>query len=146
MSRFSAGEYTLSNLSDFNKWVDQFCCQLQGTELILLSGDLGAGKTEFAKRVASYFEIQNVASPTFSLHQHYTNSRIKIDHFDLYRLDNLDELESIGFWDIISEPSLALIEWPERVPDSYWPQERVRIHIKILKSQKNETERVIFLC
>lgn len=143
--QFSAGSYPVADLSEFNHWVEQFCSGLQGQELILLSGDLGAGKTEFVKRVARYFEIKNIVSPTFSLHQHFENSRIKIDHFDLYRLESLDDLESIGFWDILSEPCLTLIEWPERVPVEYWPANRTRLNIQILKSPQSEIKRTILL-
>ena len=124
----------VANLAEFRAWVRDFKRGLKGDEILLLSGDLGAGKTEFVKSLASEYGVANVMSPTFSLHRSMQSNSILMDHFDLYRLENLDELESAGIWDLLQNPSLTMIEWPERVPDSYWPRGRKIHRIRIEKT------------
>lgn len=80
--------------------------------VVLLSGTLAAGKTEFVKQWGDLESIANVASPTFAIHNQYK----KAEHFDLYRLESLDDLETTGFWDcFLEEEGLIFIEWPERL-------------------------------
>lgn len=89
---------------------------LQPFDRIALSGDLGAGKTTFAKwliRALVGDEGLDVPSPTFSLVQHYTAPKFGILHADLYRIEDAEELDNIGFDELI-ENNLALVEWPEK--------------------------------
>lgn len=84
--------------------------------VVALKGPLGAGKTEFVKCVAKSRGFHDVASPTFAIHHRYQGFSLSIDHLDLYRLENEDELETTGFWDFFSEKEgLIFIEWPERM-------------------------------
>ena len=83
---------------------------------ILLVGDLAAGKTTFVQKFCATYSLQSVSSPTFSLHQVYSNDQITIDHFDLYRLQTADEIETSGLWDVLSKNNaLVFIEWSERI-------------------------------
>ena len=110
------------------------------TSLILLSGELGAGKTEFVKQWGKLYGIEGIASPTFALHHSYGN----IQHYDLYRIESKDDLETIGLWDVLAEKNgHVLIEWPERVADSDWPTDWSIFKIQILKL--SETNRQISL-
>ncbi len=82
---------------------------------IYLRGDLGAGKTTFVKGVLSGLgEEGPVRSPTYSLVQRYAPSGRRVNHFDLYRLGDPEELEFIGGREYFSTADLTLIEWPER--------------------------------
>jgi tRNA threonylcarbamoyladenosine biosynthesis protein TsaE len=92
---------------------------LMPPKLVLLRGDLGAGKTTLVKGIARAFEAaaeEDVTSPTFTLVHEYRGPRSTIYHIDLYRLDTARELETLGLDDLRSENSLLLIEWGEKFP------------------------------
>src|ERR1700687_424941 len=86
-------------------------------KLVLLRGDLGAGKTTLVKGIASAFEAaaeEDVTSPTFTLVHEYRGPRANLYHIDLYRIDTPRELETLGLEDMRSENSILLIEWGEK--------------------------------
>ncbi len=86
-------------------------------KIVLLRGDLGAGKTTLIKGIAAAFDAaaeEDVTSPTFTLVHEYRGPRANLFHIDLYRVDTLRELETLGLDDLISEKSILLIEWGEK--------------------------------
>jgi tRNA threonylcarbamoyladenosine biosynthesis protein TsaE len=86
-------------------------------KLVLLRGDLGAGKTTLVKGIAAAFEAaqeEDVTSPTFTLIHEYRGPRAKLYHIDLYRIDTQRELETLALDDLRSENSILLIEWGEK--------------------------------
>ena len=86
-------------------------------KLVLLRGDLGAGKTTLVKGIAAAFEAaaeEDVTSPTFTLVHEYRGPRANLYHIDLYRIDTPRELETLGLDDLRSEKSILLIEWGEK--------------------------------
>ncbi|HXO33235.1 MAG TPA: tRNA (adenosine(37)-N6)-threonylcarbamoyltransferase complex ATPase subunit type 1 TsaE [Candidatus Acidoferrales bacterium] len=86
-------------------------------KLVLLRGDLGAGKTTLVKGIAAAFEAaaeEDVTSPTFTLVHEYRGPRADLYHIDLYRVDTPRELETLGLDDLRSERSVLLIEWGEK--------------------------------
>ena len=89
-------------------------------KLVLLRGDLGAGKTTLVKGIAAAFEAAeepDVTSPTFTLVHEYRGPRASLYHIDLYRIDTPRELETLGLEDMRSEAgSILLIEWGEKFP------------------------------
>ena len=107
--------------------------------VLCLEGDLGAGKTLFVQSLAHSMGVEGeVTSPTFNLMNIY-EGRMKIFHFDLYRLETEDELEEIGFYEYVEEPEgLVVIEWPDKFPDSL-PEDH--IYIKIERTTGAEQER-----
>ena len=85
-------------------------------EVYALSGDLGVGKTVFAKGFAEGLGIREaVTSPTFTILQIYEKGRLPLCHMDTYRLEDEEELEAIGGEEYLGSPWVTLIEWPERV-------------------------------
>ena len=94
---------------------------------IALYGDLGAGKTVFARGVAQAFGIDHVSSPTFTIVCEYPTEP-KLYHFDAYRLSDADELFAIGYSDYLREDALLLMEWANLV-ESALPQERLDVSI-----------------
>ena len=88
-------------------------------KLVLLRGDLGAGKTTLVKGIAAAFEAaveEDVTSPTFTLVHEYRGPRANLYHIDLYRIDTPRELETLGLDDLRSDNSILLIEWGEKFP------------------------------
>ena len=113
---------------------------------IALYGDLGVGKTAFARGVASVISpASKVRSPTFALVNEYpakvgTPRFSAVFHFDLYRITSEDELDSIGFWDYTLRRGLILTEWSENIEDLL-PEDYIRLNIK--KTHKNENARIV---
>ncbi len=95
------------------------CCWRR-QKLVLLRGDLGAGKTTLVKGIAAAFEAaeeDDVTSPTFTLVHEYRGPRVTLYHIDLYRIDTQRELDTLGLDDLRSESgSILLIEWGEKFP------------------------------
>ncbi len=88
-------------------------------KLVLLSGDLGAGKTTLVKGIAAAFDAateENVTSPTFTLIHEYRGPRAMLYHIDLYRIDTQRELDTLALDDLRSANSILLIEWGEKFP------------------------------
>ena len=102
--------------------------QLKPPVLVLLSGDLGAGKTTLTKGIASGLgaaEEDEVTSPTFTLvHKYERDSRVY--HVDLYRIGDIRDLETLGLEDVFSEKAVVIVEWPDRLTlRTDWPTMRV---------------------
>jgi tRNA threonylcarbamoyladenosine biosynthesis protein TsaE len=113
-----------SSSEDTVKLGNQIAANLKGGDVVLLHGDLGAGKTTLVKGIAEYFDIEpnDVVSPTFTLMQVYSTvndqqSTIKqLVHIDTYRLEDEDELIEIGAEDYLGdENTVCLVEWPEKL-------------------------------
>ena len=88
-------------------------------KLVLLRGDLGAGKTTLVKGIAAAFEAaaeEDVTSPTFTLVHEYRGPQANLFHIDLYRVDTPRELETLGLDDLRDGNSILLIEWGEKFP------------------------------
>lgn len=98
----------------------------KGKNIVLLRGDLGAGKTTTVKHFVEYIggDISDVDSPTFSIVNTYKLTRQTIHHFDLYRLNSAEEIEDIGFMEYIDSGDLCFIEWPEKIAE-FLPEDRV---------------------
>lgn len=90
---------------------------LKRGDIIVLSGDLGAGKTKFTEGVLNYFDLQNeISSPTFTIVNEYHNDKIDIFHFDLYRLGDIYEFENIGGEEYFDK-GICIFEWGELIED-----------------------------
>jgi tRNA threonylcarbamoyladenosine biosynthesis protein TsaE len=90
---------------------------LRGGECIALNGELGAGKTQFVRGLVRGLggDVQRVSSPTFVLLNVYDSGRLKVFHLDAYRMHGVDELESIGFTELLEQGGVVVVEWAQRV-------------------------------
>lgn len=105
----------------------------------LLFGDLGAGKTAFTRGLAKGYGCEaRVSSPTFTLVHEYPG-KTTVYHFDLYRLNDSDELYDIGFFDYFKEGTVRVIEWPDAFLDEMPPD---AVKVKISRTDK-DGERLI---
>lgn len=112
-------------------------------DVVLLDGDLGAGKTQFAQGVAAGLGVtEPVTSPTFNIMFEYTSGRVPLYHFDLYRLDDASQLEDVDFYGVTdsSTPGVALVEWASMFPDEM-PENAV--HVRISRVPGDYAARVI---
>ena len=100
-------------------------------DVVVLEGDLGAGKTQFVQGVAAGLGIRDqVTSPTFNILLSYPEGSLPLYHFDLYRLDEASQLEDVDFYGVTdpSAPGVALVEWASMFPDEM-PEDAVRVRI-----------------
>ncbi len=111
-------------------WGREFAKRLQAPLMILLSGDLGSGKTTLTKGIVSGLGAapeEDVTSPTFTL-LHVYGAEQKVFHGDLYRIQKFRDFETLGMEDIFAKPAIVILEWSERFPlPSPWPQIRIRL-------------------
>lgn len=104
-------EYISNSVDDTKKLAKQIAESLQGKEIILLNGDLGAGKTTFTKALFAELGVSDiVTSPTFAFMKEY-NAKYKLSHYDMYRVESEDELWELGISDNLYEDGIAVIEW-----------------------------------
>jgi len=83
-------------------------------QVVLLTGELGSGKTALVRSFATLMGIEQVMSPTFNLLHIYENENVKISHADLYRLDSIKHIQELNIEEIIEESSITFIEWAEK--------------------------------
>lgn len=114
---FEKKEVALSQLSEITSELKKIL--LKGT-VLLLNGELAAGKTTLVATL-----IDQASSPTYSIHQVYSKPQIKIEHFDLYRLSNADEIETSGVWESLHQvDNLVIIEWSQKISLRELPKDR----------------------
>jgi tRNA threonylcarbamoyladenosine biosynthesis protein TsaE len=115
----SAREYVTHSPEETVALGRQLSSLLEPPKLVLLRGDLGAGKTTLVKGIAEAFNAaaqEDVTSPTFTLIHEYRGPRASLFHIDLYRIDTQRELDTLALDDLISDDSILLIEWGEKFP------------------------------
>lgn len=105
--------------------------QAKGGEVFCLDGDLGVGKTVFAQGFGAGLGItEPMASPTFTILKEYHAGRLALYHFDVYRIGSEDEMEEVGFYDLVGQPEgVSLIEW-SRLIEGILPKDAIRVTIE----------------
>ncbi len=107
-------KFVVENARDTKLLAQTVANYLQKGDLVILSGDLGSGKTVFARELIGYMGVNEiVTSPTFVLVKSY-QGRVAIDHIDIYRIVDPDELDILCIGDLLEEGHLVVIEWGER--------------------------------
>ncbi len=125
---------SIRSLDDYGAIVNVLRPLFRTKTCVLLKGNLAAGKTTLVQKICDSYGLQFVSSPTFSLHQVYSTEQITIDHFDLYRLENADDIETSGLWDVLAKSkALVFIEWSERISATDLPRDFNIFEIEIVK-------------
>ena len=121
--------YESGSMEDTLALASRLAREAEAGEVYLLEGDLGVGKTVFAKGFAEGLGVtEMVTSPTFTIVQEYHSGRLPLYHFDLYRIEDPEELIETGVDDYFHGEGVCLVEWPE-VAGEYFPENVVRITI-----------------
>lgn len=113
-------QFNIEKIEDWQKVVDSILPELK-YNILLLKGNLGAGKTTFTQfLLKSLGSEDEVNSPTYSIVNEYSSPKGKIYHFDLYRLKNIEEVYDIGIEEYLDNAFLCIIEWPEVYEDELY--------------------------
>ena len=130
-------EYISKSEEDTINFASQFASKLQLGNIIILSGDLGAGKTKFTQGILKYFNLENeISSPTFTIVNEYKKDDINIYHFDVYRLEDSSEFYAIGGEEYFSK-GICIVEWGEII-EEVLPKDCIRINIKKYEDDFNK--------
>ncbi len=123
-------EFISNSAEETIEWGRKFAAQLQPPTLVLLSGELGSGKTTMTKGIVAGLGVAReaeVTSPTFTLVHVYRN-HVRVYHVDLYRVENFHDFETLGLEDLFTEPSVVIVEWSERFAlRTDWPVVRISL-------------------
>lgn len=135
-------EFVSHSAEETVRFAEEFAKKLDAGAVILYTGDLGAGKTTFTKGIASALEItETVTSPTFALVNEYYG-KLPLFHFDLYRINSVDDLYAIGFFDYLDRGGIIAAEWSENIPELEDELENV---VKVRIDKLSDTERRIVI-
>ncbi|TGE20039.1 tRNA (adenosine(37)-N6)-threonylcarbamoyltransferase complex ATPase subunit type 1 TsaE [Hymenobacter elongatus] len=128
----SVTEFPISSLAALPTVAAQVAPLLAGHSIILLEGEMGAGKTTFIKALCAVLGApDDVSSPTFALVNEYRDARDQpIYHFDFYRIEDVEEAENIGALEYFDSGYLCLIEWPSRV-EALLPPKRLLVTLTV---------------
>lgn len=135
--------YMVSTCSEYEteKIGKRFAQHLWAGSIILLSGDLGVGKTAFARGVARGLGIEEpITSPTYTLIHEYIG-RLPLYHFDVYRLNHAEDMEDIGYEEYFYGDGVTVIEWPQRIHEIL-PAEHLTV--EILKVGQDHERNILF--
>ena len=136
-------EIITHSAEETTRWGREFAKKLKPPVLVLLSGELGSGKTTLTKGIVAALGAateDEVTSPTFTLVHVYGQAE-KVYHGDLYRIESFHDFETLGVEDLFATPGVVILEWSERFPlASPWPQVRIR-----LEHLQGDSRRIVVL-
>lgn len=125
---------------DTKNFAFNFASNLNNNSIIVLCGDLGSGKTKFTEGILKYFGLENeISSPTFTIVNEYDANNIKIYHFDLYRLSDIDEFYAMGGEEYLNN-GICIFEWGEMIEDIL---SKGYIKISFSRNFKDENSRIL---
>ncbi len=122
-------EFKINKLEDWQNVIDEILPKIQHN-ILLLKGNLGAGKTTFSQFLLKNMGSQDeVSSPTYAIVNEYDTPKGNVFHFDLYRMKSADEVEDIGIHEYLDNAFLCIIEWPEVYEEelAHFPHHEMKI-------------------
>ena len=124
------------NENETREFAKNLASILKKGDVIVLSGELGAGKTKFVEGILEHFNLQDeISSPTFTIVNEYKNDQINIYHFDLYRLSDIYEFENIGGEEYFNK-GICIFEWGELIEDIL-PNDYIKIKFERIGNEDN---------
>ena len=123
-------EYISNSYEETYNIALEFAKTLKKGDVITLDGDLGAGKTAFVNGLAKGLEIKDIVqSPTFTIVNEYRNGKLPLFHFDVYRIEDIDEMYDIGFDEYIYGDGICAVEWADNIRDYFdMPYYEIKIY------------------
>lgn len=134
------GKYISNSENETKQIGKEFAKSLKTGDVVVLTGDLGSGKTKFTEGVLSLFGLENeISSPTFTIVNEYSKDDVSIFHFDVYRLEDVDEFYAIGGEEYFDK-GISLIEWGELIKPAL-PNKFIQVRFQ--RNEENENQRII---
>ncbi len=130
-------EITINSLTELRYVAEAILESLDGRTVVLLHGSMGAGKTTLVRGIAAVLGSEDsVSSPTFAIVNEYvTSDDSSVFHFDMYRIERIEEAIDLGFEEYINSGNLCLIEWAERV-EELLPEDAMLVRIEALSQSE----------
>ena len=134
-------KYTIHTIEDLYPIIKELQPLFEEYKIVLLEGTMGAGKTTFVKEYCKFAEVlDQVSSPTFGLVNEYvTKKGNKIYHFDLYRIEDEEELYDIGFEEYLASGNICFIEWP-KIAENFIPFKHILLNLLIVENNTREIQ------
>ena len=121
----------IDSLSELKNVAQEVIESLEGRTVVLLRGEMGAGKTTLISRIAAYLGAEDtVTSPTFALVNQYEGSECRIYHFDFYRIEEIEEVFDLGYEEYFYSGDLCFVEWPEKI-EPLLPDDAMTVRITV---------------
>lgn len=138
-------EFIINNVEDTLSLGKQLGSKVKSGDIICINGDLGAGKTHFTKGIAEGLGIEDhITSPTFTIVNEYEGGRLKLYHFDVYRVNDPDEIYAIGFDEYIFDKGVSVIEWSNYIEELI-PEDYLSVNISKLQEQGENFRKIVLI-
>ena len=129
----------INSLSDLDLVAEQIITSLDGRDVVLFRGGMGAGKTTLISRIVALLGAEDtVTSPTFAIVNQYEGDSRRIYHFDFYRIKSVEEVYNMGYEEYLYSDAVCFMEWPELI-EGLLPEECIRVEIE----EENDGTRTI---
>lgn len=130
----------IDSQSELDGVAEQIIESLDGRDVVLFRGGMGAGKTTLISRIVALLGAQDaVTSPTFALVNEYEGTERRIYHFDFYRIERIEEVFDFGYEEYFYSGNLCLVEWPEKI-EALIPDDAMVVRIEITGEQSRAFE------
>lgn len=121
----------IDSLSDLDLVAEQIITSLDGRDVVLFRGGMGAGKTTLISRIVALLGAEDtVTSPTFAIVNQYEGDSRRIYHFDFYRIERIEEVFDFGYEEYFYSGDLCLVEWPEKI-EALIPDDAMVVRIEV---------------